>query len=260
MDQGVGSILHAARNRREIELSEVESTTRIRLRYLRAIENEEWDVLPGEVYARGFIRTYATFLGLDGERLVSDYRESVEGSRRGQAEPLASSAAGPSPAGRYRDRLPAPLGSLIVIAVVVAAAIVAIVAIPTVEDGGHEGPTGAGSPLKRRPAAGDRAPAAQRQRPSGGVSVRLAANAEVWVCVLDAGGEALVNGQILEAGAEAGPFRSGSFTVSFGNGEVSMLIDGREAEIPATSSPIGYSIDSSGALTQLSETERPTCT
>jgi hypothetical protein len=38
-----------------------------------------------------------------------------------------------------------------------------------------------------------------------------------------------------------------------------MLIDGKAAEIPATSSPIGYSIDSLGSLTQLNETERPTC-
>lgn len=89
--------------------------------------------------------------------------------------------------------------------------------------------------------------------------MRLAANAEVWVCLLDASGRHLVDGQILEAGAEEGPFHSGSFTVSFGNGEVSMLIDGKEAEIPATSSPIGYSIDSSGRLTELSEAERPAC-
>jgi hypothetical protein len=91
------------------------------------------------------------------------------------------------------------------------------------------------------------------------VSVRLSASAEVWVCLLSASGEHLVDGRILEAGAEEGPFHSGSFTVSFGNGEVSMLIDDKEAEIPATSSPIGYSIDSSGALTQLNEAERPTC-
>ena len=77
--------------------------------------------------------------------------------------------------------------------------------------------------------------------------------------MLDAKGKPLVDGQILEAGAEEGPFHSGSFTVSFGNGEVSMLIDGKEAEIPATSSPIGYSIDSSGSLTELAEAERPTC-
>src|SRR5262249_39444766 len=93
-----------------------------------------------------------------------------------------------------------------------------------------------------------------------GISVRVSANAEVWVCMLDETGRALVDGQILEAGAAEGPFRSGSFTVSFGNGEVTMLIDGREADIPATSSPIGYSIDSSGGMTQLSEAERPTCT
>jgi hypothetical protein len=91
------------------------------------------------------------------------------------------------------------------------------------------------------------------------VSVRLSANAEVWVCLLAASGRHLVDGQILETGAVEGPFHSGSFTVSFGNGEVAMLIDGKEAEIPATSSPIGYSIDSSGAMTQLSEAERPTC-
>ena len=77
--------------------------------------------------------------------------------------------------------------------------------------------------------------------------------------MLDAKGKALVDGLILEAGAEEGPFHSGSFTVSFGNGEVKMLIDGREAEIPATSSPIGYSIDSAGKLTKLGEAERPTC-
>ena len=92
-----------------------------------------------------------------------------------------------------------------------------------------------------------------------GVSVRLAAGAEVWVCLLDASGRRLIDGQILGAGAQAGPFHSGSFTVSFGNGEVSMKIDGQTAKIPATSSPVGYSIDSSGKLARLSESERPTC-
>ena len=72
---------------------------------------------------------------------------------------------------------------------------------------------------------------------ASGVSVRLAAKAEVWVCLLDANGERLVDGQILEAGAEEGPFRSGSFTVSFGNGEVSMKIDGQAGEHPGDIQP-----------------------
>jgi hypothetical protein len=96
-------------------------------------------------------------------------------------------------------------------------------------------------------------------RKASGVSVQLAAQAEVWVCLVDAAGSQLVDGQILEAGAEEGPFRSASFTVSFGNGEVTLLVDGSEADIPATSSPIGYRIGAEGSLTQLDEAERPTC-
>src|SRR4051795_2999332 len=95
MANGVGPTLREARKRRQIELSEVEEATRIRPRFLRAIENEEWDVLPGGVYTRGFIRTYASFLGLDGDRLAEDYRENVEKWSRPateQAEPLARPA------------------------------------------------------------------------------------------------------------------------------------------------------------------------
>lgn len=251
MDSGVGTILRTARNRRKVELSEVEAATRIRLRYLRAIEDEEWDVLPGGFYTRGFIRTYASFLGLDGERLVADYRSDVERWQRAPAEQAQSRPGDGDPS---RGRPSAAVAGLIVAAVIAVAAI-AIVAIP----GGGEG---AESPPAKRAGAAARKEAAPKERPAppkAGVSVRLAANAEVWVCVLNGGGRALVDGLILEAGGEEGPFHSGSFTVSFGNGEVTMLIDGREADIPATSSPIGYAIDSSGRLTELDEAERPTC-
>ncbi len=258
MDRGVGTILHRARDRRQIDLSEAEAATRIRLRYLSAIENEEWDVLPGGVYTRGFIRTYASFLGLDGERLVEDYRESVERWHRTPGE----QARGGDPSGggvRGPGRLHLPLVVLVVLAVV-AVAIVAVVAIP---DGG--GGKGGGSPESsaQRQARGTKGRSTEAKAPlpvsEPGVSVRLTASAEVWVCVLNAHGKALVDGQILQAGAEEGPFRSGSFTVSFGNGEVEMKIDGREAEIPATSSPVGYAIDTSGKLNELEEAERPTC-
>jgi cytoskeletal protein RodZ len=81
MASRIGSDLRRARARREIDLSEVEAATRIRARFLRAIEDEEWDVLPGGVYSRGFIRAYANFLGLDGDRLAEDYRREIEGWR-----------------------------------------------------------------------------------------------------------------------------------------------------------------------------------
>jgi hypothetical protein len=258
MDRGVGTILHRARDRRKIELTEVEGATRIRLRYLSAIENEEWDVLPGGVYTRGFIRTYASFLGLDGERLVEDYRASVERWHRtpgDQARGTESSGGG----GRGSGRLRLPLAILVVLAVI-AVAVIAVVAIPD-GDGGKLGSSPGSSSQRRAQGAKQATPEPKAPPPASepGVSVRLTASAEVWVCVLNANGKALVDGQILQAGAEEGPFRSGSFTVSFGNGEVEMKIDGREAEIPATSSPVGYAIDTSGALSELKEAERPTC-
>jgi len=257
MEQGIGMSLREARERRQIALVEVEAATRIRLRYLRAIENEEWDVLPGGVYTRGFIRTYAAFLGLDGERLAEDFRKNVEGWSRGEGEssrPPGASAPAPPP----RLRLPQGLGVWLAVAAVILVAVIAIVALPGGGGSGDGASAGSGRSGGAKPA--NHLPAAAKPSQPSGLSMRLAANAEVWVCLLDARGRALVDGQILEAGAEEGPFHSGSFTVSFGNGEVSVLIDGREAEIPATSSPIGYSIDSSGGLTELSEAERPTCT
>ncbi len=256
MERRIGAILREARMRRGIELSEVEAVTRIRLGYLRAIEDEDWDALPGGVYSRGFIRTYATFLSLDGDRLAAEYRESVEGESGSGPDLVAS------PAGRSlprRERTTSWRRGWVAVTGVLLLGAIAVVALPDGGDGG-EGPR---QPAVDSPAkiTGDGAPVTAQPDSARSATVRLAllATAEVWVCLLGDGGGELLDGLILDAGAEAGPFRSGSFTVSLGNGEVSMLVDGQEAEIPATSSPIGYSIDAAGRLTRLSETERPTC-
>lgn len=250
MDTGIGATLRAVRNRRKIGLSQVEAATRIRARYLRAIEAEDWDVLPGDVYARSFIRTYASYLGLDGERLADEFR-------RRSSSPAGEGAARrelPVPTGRAAAsrRLPRrALGVLVTLAVL---ALLIALGLSGGEDGSVPAPVGGEERSNGRGAPAD-VPVAE-----SGVAIRLAATAEVWVCLLDARGTPLVDGQILEAGAEEGPFRSGSFTVSFGNGEISMTIDGREAEIPATASPVGYAIDRDGTLEPLAEGERPECT
>lgn len=252
MDTGIGATLRKTRNRRKVGLSEVEAATKIRPRYLRAMENEEWDVLPGGAYTRSFIRTYASFLGLDGERLADEYRREMETGASGEPGPRADPTA-PSPRPPRRGpRLSTRAWTTIVTACL--AAVLVAVGVSTWD--GETATTGTGPTHKK---GGKRAAAPSAKTPRNGVAVRLAANAEVWVCLLSASGERLIDGQILEAGTQEGPFHSGSFTVSFGNGEVSMKIDGQQANIPATSSPVGYSIDSSGRLEQLPESERPTC-
>ena len=88
----------------------MEAETKIRVRYLRALENEEWDVLPGGAYTRSFIRTYATHLGLDGERLADEFRRSVE-DPVGERYPRVETPAGRTPPSPSRRRAPGAPGS-----------------------------------------------------------------------------------------------------------------------------------------------------
>ena len=74
----IGSTLREARMRDRIDISEVETRTKIRAKYLRAIENEEWDLLPGPVYAKSFLRTYGDFLGLDSRMLIDEFKRQYE--------------------------------------------------------------------------------------------------------------------------------------------------------------------------------------
>src|SRR5207248_10366800 len=62
----LGASLRAARHKRGLELDAVQRELRIRKRYLEALEGDRFELLPGQVYARGFLREYAEFLGLDG--------------------------------------------------------------------------------------------------------------------------------------------------------------------------------------------------
>ena len=69
----IGSSLKEARVRQGLEFAEIETGTKIRGKYLRALEDEHFDVLPGETYIKGFLRTYAEYLGLDGQLYVDEF-------------------------------------------------------------------------------------------------------------------------------------------------------------------------------------------
>ena len=69
----IGNSLREARTRRGMEFAQAEQTTKIRGKYLRALEEERFDVLPSETYVKGFLRTYADYLGLDGQLYVDEY-------------------------------------------------------------------------------------------------------------------------------------------------------------------------------------------
>jgi cytoskeleton protein RodZ len=69
----IGSSLREARLRQELDFPELEERTKIRPKYLRALEDERFDILPAPTYVKGFLRSYAEALGLDGQPFVDEY-------------------------------------------------------------------------------------------------------------------------------------------------------------------------------------------
>jgi cytoskeleton protein RodZ len=71
----IGPLLEKKRLEKGLSLKEAEQATKIRTRYLKGLEREDPTALPDPVYARGFLKTYANFLGLDGEQLSREFRD-----------------------------------------------------------------------------------------------------------------------------------------------------------------------------------------
>jgi cytoskeleton protein RodZ len=86
----IGNSLREARYRQQLELSEVELATKIRARYLQALEEESFDVLPAQTYVKGFLRTYADYLGLDGQLYVDEFNSRYSTGEDEPREPVVA--------------------------------------------------------------------------------------------------------------------------------------------------------------------------
>jgi len=127
----IGSTLREARLRQDLDFPELEERTKIRPKYLRALEDERFDILPAPTYVRGFLRSYAESLGLDGQPFVDEYN-----SRFTVGEDDAPLRARRAPAPR-RDR--GPRESRMAVLALVAIAIATALVIAAWKFGGPEG-------------------------------------------------------------------------------------------------------------------------
>jgi hypothetical protein len=278
----IGDTLSAARMRRRVDLEEVHAATGIRPRYLEAIEQEDWDALPEEFYARSFIRKYAQFLDLDPEALVEEYRrQRGSGEHAGDAptSPFARTTSRRAEALRRRRKRQGVYAWVAAVAVF-AAIVVAIVLLASgggESGGGSEngknvsGKAGAGGGAAGGQGAGAGKGGGQQKGGGAGaagggnashaaaVKLEIDPTAEVWACVLDAQGKPLLDGVILAEGETAGPFHSRSYTAAFGNGSVALTVDGAPAHTPDTPSPMGVTVDAHGKVHELPEGKRPSC-
>jgi hypothetical protein len=83
----IGNSLREARERQGLGYPEIELATKIRGKYIRALEEEDFTAIPGDAYIRGFLRTYAEYLGLDGDVYVDEYASRFITSWRDELPP-----------------------------------------------------------------------------------------------------------------------------------------------------------------------------
>ena len=244
----IGERLEAARIRASLDLATVEERTKIRQRYLRALEDEDWAALPSSAYAKGFLRTYSELLGLDAEEMVDEYRRQVEGADEPSMHPLGDRVI----EGRARRPAPkrrGPLGILIAVGAVIVLGIVLLVALMSGDDPKPE-PKDAGAD------AGAGASHAGADSGSGEtVALAMRVHDPVEVCLVGAGGGALVDGQVLAPGDHERFVRRG-FALRFPSGfepaQLSLDIGGRHRTLPRVRGPVAFSIEPPARLRQLS--------
>jgi cytoskeleton protein RodZ len=262
----IGETLREARMRRRIDIAEVESATKIRAKYLRALENEDWDLLPGPTYVKTFLRSYAEYLELDGRRLVDEYKRRYEHPRGGEAAFGGLSASrGQRPPRRGRRRgPPAWLGPVLAVGTVAVVLLAALYALGKLWPGDTSGGESAATPTPTATAAtGSHKKRHHRKhapaRPKH-VKLRLVATGDVYVCLVNARGKPLIAGQTMRAGERSSTFTGRRFRVNFGTAAVRMLVNGKSYAVAASANPVGYELRPGRKPRRLPDAKRPACT
>jgi cytoskeleton protein RodZ len=261
----IGATLRAARMSARIDVSEIEAQTKIRAKYLRALENEEWDLLPGPTFVRSFLRTYAQALGLDEKVLVEEYRLNYERPSEAALEPIVSTPSSSPPRGRVPSR---PSRVYMALIAVVGVVIVLLVIGLLSEGGGSPSSTTASSATKtqthgkhaRTHGRGTGHATHPTTTASRVVALSLRPSAVVYVCLIDDDtGSKLIPGVELQPGTSTPTFHSKRFTITLGNNSVTMFVDGIARTVASSSEAIGYSVTKAGRR-RLKAGELPTCT
>jgi Helix-turn-helix domain len=167
----IGSSLREVRIRRGVELAQVEAETHIRTRYLKALEDERFDLMPGDAYVRGFLHTYADYLELDGELFVDEYK-----ARFAPPEEPLPQLIPRRQIGLYRLPARGTVGAVLVVA------LVATVAWRLDAGGGPTNPAPSGAPaLRKEPPASVARRTPRKARPA--TLVLTAAQGPCWLSV-----------------------------------------------------------------------------
>jgi cytoskeletal protein RodZ len=259
--------------RQKIDIADVETATKIRAKYLRALENEEFGLLPGPTFVKTFLRSYAEYLGLDGQLLVEEYRVQHEPRGEEFAPIRPSRGRSPSPRDR-RDRRPrrGPPGPGVAIGAVVVVLLVLLFALGSIggnDNKGGDQKTADKTPTKTTTAktAAEKSKEARlakqrerrrKQRAAARTRVKLKITPvlPIYVCVVDKAGTTVFVGTLSQPQTFS---RKRQLKVNFGRTDVGVTVNGKKLQIPPGSNPVGYDLRAGKSPQPLPVGQRPTC-
>jgi cytoskeleton protein RodZ len=261
----IGATLREARMRARIDVSEIEAQTKIRAKYLRALENEEWDLLPGPTFVRSFLRTYAQALELDDKALVDEYRRLYEQPSELDHQPVMSPPRRAQPRASSGGGRPSR-GYLIAVSVIGLLIVLLLVGLLSGKGGGGGSPSTQASHTRPQPthrhthgsSSGKRSTSSSQTAAGERVALSLRPSAAVYVCLIGDNAQKRIPGLIIQPSYTPVTYHARRFELTLGNSEVTMYVDGRALGVPPSSRAIGYSITSSGRHT-LPAGRLPTC-
>jgi transcriptional regulator with XRE-family HTH domain len=226
----IGETLREARMRQRLDIADVEQRTKIRAKYLRALENEEFGMLPGPTFVKTFLRTYAEQLGLDPHVLVEEYRANYEGGDDLELQPL-----GP-PSAIRRDRVRGPWLGPGVLALLLVVAVVAVLAVIGLLSGDDSGDKQAArtetttqrtttQPKKKKPAVPKR------------VKLRVIPATATYVCVDHGEGTDVVFEGTID---KTETYRGKRVRVLFGKRDLQVWKNGKRVRVAPGAEPIAF--------------------
>jgi cytoskeleton protein RodZ len=236
----IGDSLREARMREHLDIADVEARTKIRAKYLRALENEEFGMLPGPTFVKTFLRTYAEALGLDPQVLVEEYRATYE--PREEAEHLQQ--LGPTAVARDRRRgggigpPPPRPWVLIGLAALTVVGVLLVIGLLSGDDNGGGSSSDKAStttttakPQKKKKKQ-KTAPAPQT------VTLKIVPANEVYVCIDSGAGTEITFNGILDAPRT---FRGGQrLRVNLGKTDLQLTVNGKTVPIEPSPEPVGF--------------------
>src|SRR5204862_1083477 len=197
-------------------ISDVEEQTKIRAKYLRALEHEDFSVLPGPTFVKTFLRTYAELLGLDPHLLVEEYRATYE--PRDDLEPAQALGGPPPPPGRPQRQPPRPA---VVVSIAVVGLLVFLIVLGVTSGGGGGGKKQ--SSAKPAPVRPKKHKKHKKPLPAA-VTLKIQPVTPTYVCVNKGPGTPIVFQGIMSA---AQTFKAPKLRVNLGKATVQLRLNGK---------------------------------